>query len=259
MKNKILLFFLFLLIQVNSFPITNQLVIIFNTLPKSGSIYIGETLSKGLNVPFQSISNGYFPKDLINIDQLKKAVSTGGILQDHFDPSPHNIQILKAMNCKKIIVNIRDPRQSLLSFVHHLNNIKDNKLLLLRLCPVPPEEYYSWSLHDQIDWNIDNYLPLCIEWIQKWVFAKNNEQNLTIKFTFYEDFIKNKVKFINDILEFYSIPLKKYKHMSLPLTPSYHFRKGEKDEWRYIFTPRQQERITCLIPPEFFELFPWIP
>ena len=121
--------------------------IIFNTIPKSGSVYITKTLQKSLNYNAEIISSGYFPHDDININKFKTFLTSGGsITQEHLDASEFNIQCLK-MYTTGIIIHFRDPRAVLLSWTHHMNKLHaDGRYHLLKyVTPTPPSEYYHWE------------------------------------------------------------------------------------------------------------------
>ncbi|MBI3258639.1 MAG: sulfotransferase domain-containing protein [Ignavibacteriae bacterium] len=232
--------------------------ILFNTLPKSGSIYITKRIAQGLNIKVIKMGVGYFPKDLIILPQIEELSFNGCFAQEHLDPSPMNLQILKKY-LPKFIVHVRDPRQAILSLVHHFNTYK--KLapqILYRTFPVATEKYFSLTLEKQIDWVIKNYFPAYIEWILGWIEAQE-KGDLLIKFTTYEDFLENEDAFYEKILEFYNIPFSKFKKVNIPKDSSLHFRKGEKEEWRSVFTEKQQQWVTAQMPEMLFDLFPWEP
>ena len=175
--------------------------IIFNTLPKSGSVYIGKTLSEGLKEGnFMTVSNNTFPTDSISLSKFEILMKTDSMTQEHFDASEENLAILRA-KFPKLIVHVRDPRQALISWTHHLNKVQDSKEALDYLLLSLPERYFKWSFSKQLNWQIKHYFPTCIEWIQKWVKASENE-NLSILFTTYEDFLDNPKGFFMKIFDF---------------------------------------------------------
>lgn len=238
--------------------------ILFNALPKSGSTYIGKGICQGLNIKILGVHNlgisagAYFPKDLIMVAQIKELASKGYFTQAHLDASPMNLQLLKKY-LPKLIVHLRDPRQAILSLVHHFNayNKRDPEALY-KTYPAPTKDYFSLSLENQIDWVIKNYFPAYIEWILGWIEAQKREDFL-IKFTTYEDFLEDEDFFYENILEFYDISSAKFKKFNPPKDQSSHFRKGQKDEWRFVFTEKQQKWVTAQMPEVLFDLFPWEP
>lgn len=250
MKRLFLLLFIYFSAQGFSEPI------IFNTLPKSGSVYICHTLLQGLKQGrFIRISNDTFPWDTISLNHLKKLVATDGLTQEHFDASDENLNSLQRL-CSKLIIHVRDPRQALISWAHHLNKIQHSEETLDKFLLDLPQGYFQWNFSDQLDWQIENYLPASIEWIQSWV--KASERNgIEILFTTYEEFITNRERFFERILDFYSLKPLKPALADLPKSEGLHFRKEKVDEWREVLSPEQKELVAQIMPQELLNRFHW--
>jgi len=252
-KRTILFFSIIFLFLVNA--ISSEEPIIFVTLPKSGSMYISQTLSQGLNKTLQTISHNTFPHDPIIFSDFLNLVKINGITQEHIDASFENISLLKKLDVK-IIVNVRDPRQTLISWTHHLNRHRNSPGVLSKSQPLPPEKYFFLSLSEQFDWQIENYLPLFIEWIEEWVLAKEQDY-LDIKFTTYEHFNQHPESYYKEILEFYQIPYSNFSPPIIPKTLQYNYRNGTIDEWKSALTSEQQQKVNAMIPKKLFSLFNW--
>ncbi len=238
---------------------TSPTVIIFNTLPKSGSVFIAQTVSQGLKIPLIKIAHGTFPHDTIIPSKLNYLCQYGGIAQEHFDVSPHNIDLLKRHNMK-LIVHFRDPRQALLSWTHHLCRLLQDKKhhgTLMRSDPVPPKAFLTYPLTKKLDWAIEHYFPSYIEWMANWLIAYKKNL-LPMKITTYETFHDTPAAFFKNLLSFYEIPDTLLVMPSISKTITYNFRKGSKDEWIGVFTEKQKEKMSQMIPEEFFEEFDWI-
>jgi len=234
--------------------------IIFNTLPKSGSVYIISLLQQGLNRPFLAVSNGFFPNDPIKPNLLSKLFEVNGITQEHLDASEWNISQLQKHSPIKLVIHVRDPRQAMISWTHHLNHEhkRDPGMIKNWNSVSIPSDYFQWPLCKQFDFQIEHFLPDCIEWIQGWINA-SKEGKLNILFTTYEDFRSSEdLSFIEQILDFYEIPSDSFIETHLPKTlDGQHFRKGLTDEWREILTLEQQQKMTNMMPDEFFSFFSW--
>ncbi|QVL57829.1 MAG: sulfotransferase domain-containing protein [Simkaniaceae bacterium] len=248
------LFILFITLSISCFGEP----IIFNTLPKSGSVYIGKTLSEGLKEgDFMTVSNNTFPTDPISLTKFEILMENDSITQEHFDASKENLEILKE-KFPKLIVHVRDPRQALISWTHHLNKIQHSEEAVGYFLLTLPKTYFRWSFSRQLNWQIKHYFPACIDWIQNWVKASEDE-SLNILFTTYEDFLANPKQFFMKIFDFYSISDSIDMLPMLPKKSTYHFRKGKVDEWREAMTKSQQRKVTKMIPKELFDKFNWEP
>ncbi|MEC4854035.1 MAG: sulfotransferase domain-containing protein, partial [Jaaginema sp. PMC 1079.18] len=213
--------------------------IFINTLPKSGSVFISRSLSQGLGIRNLPLSYGYFPYDLIDINKIADLAKNGGTSQAHIDTSLMNLELLKYY-CPKFIVHIRDPRQSMISWVHHINRLNqelkypNDRLILQYSCPIVPDDFYEKPLSYQYDWHIENYFPLQVEWLNQWISVRDKNSSLNIFLSQYEDFCIDNETHILKILDFYGIPHEAYSQPKLEKNMSNHFRQGKVDEWRYV-------------------------
>lgn len=230
--------------------------ILFNTLPKSGSIYVSAYLREALGLQLKEVALGYFPRDVANWQAIKELRSGGLIAQTHLDASQANLQIFEYY-LDRWIVHVRDPRQAMLSWVHHLARYyKTRGEPAFEACPAAPPEYYGYSLEKQIGWQLEVYLPQAVQWIADWVrYAETMRARVLI--TAFEDLVRSEPVFIRTILDFYGIPHRLLGQAQVKKTEAAHFRAGRVDEWAEVFTPDQARRATALIPAELMSRFGW--
>jgi hypothetical protein len=161
----------------------------------------------------------------------------------------------------KIIVHVRDPRQAILSWTHHIRELYENDDYALYNCDPPIKKtYFRKTFREQVDWQINNYFPHFLNWIIEWSKTEKSDFDTKIMITQYEDLRKNSYTFFQSILNFYNINLsEKYLKQSLiePKKGKLHYRKGSLDEWRDVFTSNQIEKTTKAIPKVLFEEFGW--
>lgn len=232
--------------------------ILINTLPKSASVYIANTLAQGLGCTVRSLSNGYFPRDYVDVRRLSAFCKTGGVAQEHLDASVVNLRIL-ASYVRQLVVHIRDPRQATLSWAHHLLRLyrERQELLLVTVDPALPDDYFNWDFQRQLDWQIQYHLPACIDWIQAWLHAEYGNNPLQIMFTSFEDFLANQKTFFAKILKFFGISTSGFKHVELNKSSAVNFRRGEQAEWKRVFTPAQIRLANEKIPIPMVARFRW--
>lgn len=230
--------------------------ILLNTLPKSGSIYLLTYLSKALHLQQKSVALGYFPNDLADWQGIKAIGSGGRIAQTHLDASPANLQIFEYY-LRRWIVHIRDPRQALLSWVHHL--VKHRSMredLPLESCPAPPQEYYDYTLGRQIDWQIGVFLPQAVRWIEDWL-AYARSMRASVLITTFEDLVRSEPVFIRTVMAFYGVQAHQALNVEVTKNDATHFRAGQVDEWMEVFTPDQARRAAKVIPETLLNEFRW--
>lgn len=230
------------------------------TIPKSGTVFINQMLSRGLSLKPASVSFGYFPHYLVDIPKVLSFIERGQVASAHFDASPVNLQCLTPF-VKKWVVHIRDPRSVILSWVHHMNRLygeRDNgKFHHLFVYPVPPEPYFGWPFRQQVDWTIDHFLPSAVAWTRLWLAVYDSRQ-YDMLLTSYSDLVRDETGYINKILDFYQIPhcLFRKPHIEKTVHGS-HYRVGSENEWLTAFTAGQIAKSTAMIGGDLIERFGW--
>ena len=120
-----------------------------------------------------------------------------------------------------------------------------------------PEEYQGWDLSHRLDWQLEHSLPMMVDWITDWLkIIDTPNSGFHILLTTYRELKENPEAFFARILDFYDIT---GKQVTLPQLEKgqLHFRKGETDEWRQVFTPAQIECAGKSIPEYLRERFLW--
>jgi hypothetical protein len=102
--------------------IINNLVII--SLPKSGTTFVLRAVQETLRcveIDFSDASGKTLPETGINLKKFEEFIkserSFGG---HHISSLPENLEILERYGVTKIVLLLRDPRATLISWWHHL-------------------------------------------------------------------------------------------------------------------------------------------
>jgi len=162
----------------------------------------------------------------------------------------------------RLVVHVRDPRQAMLSGVHHLNDLRLRRgpNFVAKLPFSLPSNYFGLSLPEQIDWMIHNTLSEFVRWIEGWLDAAANPLfRPRVLFTRYEDLHANPEAFFERLLRFYEIAWRVPGFRLPPAQSGQHYRNGLTDEWRTVLTPRQQEAASALVSARLRERFDWAP
>ncbi|MCH9769302.1 MAG: sulfotransferase domain-containing protein [Gammaproteobacteria bacterium] len=230
-----------------------------NTMPKSGSVYLMNTICKGLGFPFlrDFLAPGYFPYYYLMPRKIEYILKNQLIRQEHFNASEINIHVLEDLKCR-FILHLRDPRQATLSWVHNCN------LLQGRARPhcynytihLPFDGYKDLPLTKQIDWHIETHLKSMAEWLQGWSNYLDRAK-IDILVTHYEDLIKGEEAFFAKVMDFYKIPKGFFVYSPTHKDPTSHFRKGQADEWQEVFTDKQKARCDEIINEKLLKRFGW--
>lgn len=116
--------------------------ILLNTMPKSGSVYMQKSLAKILGCATLDVGNRYALIDQIGLRDVRTLIGGGHVAQGHLAPSRENPQIVQHYKLK-MILHLRDPRQALLSWVHHIDWVSGGDGAnedLLYCMPRPPND-----------------------------------------------------------------------------------------------------------------------
>ncbi|MFC1515421.1 sulfotransferase domain-containing protein [Thermodesulfobacteriota bacterium] len=227
------------------------------SMPKSGTIYISDTLEKILKYPPIYISAQTFPDDVVWQKEIIKLNNGNLFSRGHIPPTPYNTYML-TKHLDKFVVHVRDPRQATLSWVHHIDGLgSDERSLTLNMVrPFLPKGYFSLDFEEKINWAIENHMKKLVAWIEGWTRV----ENATLLFTNFKEMKEEPVSFFNRILQFYGLSAPRElveRSVIRPRKGKLHFRKGRVNEWMEVFTAEQVEKSRLMIPQSLCDRFGW--
>lgn len=221
--------------------------VVHATIGKSASIPVANIFNSGFHLP--SVMYSLAAESVIESWAIEFARG-GACYSTHLRPRRTSIASLKRAGVKKVIVHVRDPRQQLLSMIHHVTMYPDQLPALAR------SGYGNFTIADQLE-ELMGYFLERIRWIQGWLDA---EADLNILFSTFEDFVRDREAFIRRYLAYYGADERHFSWQNAtqahPGTDQ-HFRSGRIDEWRDVFPRREAEFLTACIPQEMRERFNW--
>jgi hypothetical protein len=221
--------------------------IVLVTQGKAASVSVASIFNSGFNLPSFAYSLG----PLQVIESWAKDYARGGAsYTTHLEPEANNLHRLKRAGLQKVIVHVRDPRQSLLSMIHHISSYPDQIPVLAQ------SEFPKLDVSRQISRLFPFYISL-ISWIQGWM---NAQADLDILYSTFEDFTRDRKAFTERYLEFYAGNRKHFSWENATTQhpgTDYHFRAGFRDEWRTAFSRRDAEWLTAYLPATMRERFDW--
>jgi hypothetical protein len=232
--------------------------LLLNTLPKSGSVFMMHTLSETLGCGRLHLGNMYSLIDQVSLEKMQAFSKGGWVAQDHLAPSLENLQILQHFGCA-MVLHVRDPRQAMVSWLHHLDRVyrEQGEEPLLLVAPRPPSGYFTWDFTNKIDWQIDHYLPQVIDWLVRWL-AVHDSGEIPILLTDYGELSGDAGRLCRRICRFYGIAVDGLHFVDIPKTIANHFRLADDEEWLRVLDPAQIERVNALLPVELACRFGWL-
>lgn len=230
--------------------------IVFNALPKSASTYCYETLRRRYGLAETGITAGYFPHDMILWERYFRFVASGGcIAHHHIDASPANLFFLRRRPAV-LIVHLRDPRQAVLSWAHHLRRsnartMEPHTVLAL------PSSWWDQDLSSQLDKLVDEHLPVFVQWIEGWVTASDSGR-ADVVFTQFERMVADPEGFFSELAGHCGLDRNAVLEPPDPTQDgASHFRAGKIDEWRSVFSQSQIDRANAVVPDALLARFGW--
>jgi hypothetical protein len=220
--------------------------IVLVTQGKSASIPVANIFNSGFNLP----SFAYSLLDRQVVESWARDYARGGACYTtHLTPDAVNVARLKRAGLK-VIVHVRDPRQTLLSMIHHISAYPDDFPRLSR------SGFTDLEASEQASGFFEYYIS-CICWIQGWLDAASE---LDILFSSFEDFVRDRAAFTERYVAFYGGYREHFSWEDAtrqqPNT-DYHFRAGLTDEWRGVFSLHIAERLNSCLPAPMRDRFGW--
>jgi hypothetical protein len=185
-------------------------------------------------------------------------IAEGGIIaKEHIPASAHNLKVLEDHGLTRMVVHLRDPRQAMLSWVHFVRDDVSMRLMgPIWRRTVPPAHIVKGTLEETIDWCIDNYLPILIEFIEGWRrVTADPDSPFEVRFLTFEKFRTQPDAYFAEALDFLGAPKADFRAEAEAETV--HLRKGALDEWREVLDKQRQAAAWKRIPPDMAESFGW--
>lgn len=238
----------------------NNIVIIAMT--KSASTYIKHKISNTLNYR-QAVHRDWKNQNFRVAFKRRKNI----VLRLHIAPTAKHLAALRLYTNKNIVVHVRDPRQALLSSVHHatrkaeLLHIAEERKHMSNERIQFLQYFKTLDQKQKIDVLINNIFMDKIRWISDWCLTKEIEdlkpEGLRIMVTSYDDFLKDEDQFFDKIYNFFAINKRFVRKVAVKRDISVNFRKGEPDEWRQVLSPEQIALMNEMMPVDMLNRFGW--
>jgi len=237
-------------------------------MPRSGTGFVSNAILNGMKLNDlrneYKFSDSWFPDKAIfpfnsHLSSPYFIPMQNGFISGHAPASFENLSFLDHLT-DKTVVNFRDPRQSLISWVYYMKYLQYTGNYSAIFEYKIDDNYFTRSFEYQIDWQIDNFfLKTNINWINNWLEVKNNNYfNGEILYLNYELLVDNMDNYFSKILNFYNLDKSIFK---MPKKPKFknksHLRKGDKNEWKQVLTKNQISKINNCIPESWFKDYKW--
>ena len=229
----------------------NNKIILLNTLRKSGSIFLWNSLLNLTGYKSIRISGAENPAHVsmrnpsyIDQEKIKKYRHISSIAQDHIPATKENIETLEKY-FSKIIVHVRDPRQSIISLFHYQRKLNEERQL--------SESDLDFSI--ELGQFLKAFFEREVTWIREWhEVVKAEKTSMKILFTRFEDMKANPDIFLNKIVEFYGLNAQGFQ-LDEFTGQGNHQRRGETSEWKRVMTEEQKAWCEEIMGQDMIQFF----
>ena len=232
------------------------------SLPKSAGPALKGSIYGKIGVQKVMAEAGWFCFSDVLIDPWFQDFAKGHSIATgaHVPATQSNKEIMLASGLTKAVVQVRDPRQAILSLLHHFRLYLQGKRESLRASYLPAT-YFSMNFEGQLTWLVEHIYPKLVDWIVEWVtFAEQSKGSIEIHFITFEEFTQDFVTTMERYAEFYQLPSGILRDVTLTKSADRrggHFRKGQIDEWKEVMPEPLQTKCNALLPDYIIEKFGW--
>ncbi len=228
----------------------NSHYVFINSIPKSASEFFAGDVCRQLEMGriFQISTDG-FPENKVIRPKAEVLVDEGWFCKSHLAGTGSNRDALADCGLTRIFILVRDPRQTALSMIHHLDRFTALGLgdLAMNYLGGLPLDFTTWEFSKKLEWAALDYVPATVQWINEWVAAASGDPRLSIMFCDYEQIRNDPVVVANALMGFLEIDYR-FETFEIPQKGRRNFRSGDPDEWRRVFPQPLQERMPEAIP-----------
>lgn len=234
--------------------------ILILALVQAATTFLRNGLANALDLPVcRRVSGGVW-----NQYEVLSPVALGSMRDDcavaysHAHPDALNVRILNAA-LDKVVVNVRDPRQVVVSLVHFIDNHVAGNPSYFRAHGLP-DDYLNQPFAWKLAYHLEHTYPMLVDWIRGWTDVADRGCGDTRFLVIQHSEMKaDRVAFFRRIYRFYNV-----SDVDAIEVPAEHdgknhnyFRSGRNDEWREILSRPQIQWVNDGLPESLMERFQW--
>lgn len=234
--------------------------IVILALVQSATTFLRNSLADTFDLPVcRRVSGGVWNQyEVLSPVALGNMTDEGGVAYSHAHPDALNLRILNA-TLRRVILNVRDPRQVVVSLVHFIDNHVAGNPLYFRAHGLP-EGYLARSFEWKLAYHLEHTYPMLVGWIRGWIdIVDSGSGNTRFLVVQHSEMKADRSAFFRKIYRFYGVP--DFNEVDIP---SEHdgknhnfFRAGRNDEWREVLSGQQIQRVNDSLPTSLMERFQW--
>ena len=201
------------------------------------------------------VSTGVFVSERLLLDTLRR-LTHGYLHQSHCGATYHNLCVLRDAGFQRATVLVRDPRDSTVSWTHHLRAMGPGMVNFNSLTQYLPLDYFRWPHESQLAFQVRTFLPAAVNWIESWIgAAAADEQPVQLQVALFDQLRSDPTALVESILTFHRVEDYDLSKMQPPTRGERHFREGKSGSWNSAFSPADRDFAEELIGQRLAGLF----
>lgn len=227
------------------------------TTQKSGTVFVQEAAEKYLRMYNRPFHAGAIYDEAVNFRFLvNHVVGKRVYLKSHLTASKYNIRALEASGISRIVVHFRDPRDTLVSWYHHMlrEDIQSHKasVELHKISGLISDDFYELDRDARFEWLVHNYYPKVVAWQNAWYnYYLSENRKLEVLLTNFEELRQGQERFIQKIFDFFGYGGEaRLGNLEIPDEGSFksNFRKGKSGTFLEELTSDQIKLVSENLP-----------
>ena len=220
-------------------------------LPKAANVFIETAIAATLDCTRAMFVSSR--EQQIQPDQFAAFLALNrGVGGQHFAASKHNLALLVAHDIHRIAILVRDPRDAVISFWHHLER-PDIKTKRREASPDTSDrgvghDYYGLTPEQKLSRLVERVFPTFQNWVANWVRAADDTQGIQCYFQHFEQFAADQRGTLRALLHFFGhdidpvLPAIGQTRLG-GIDPVTHFRRGRAGSYRDEAPPELVRRF----------------
>lgn len=169
---------------------------------------------------------------IVDIDALRADMDDSAIVATHMPANVHNLRALKESGIDKVTVLIRDPKDALVSWYHHLEKDIEFWRHDIQKFYYLPEEYLSWTSEKKLAFQVKTYFPICVNWIESWLYEAGRQNEVEIRIVFFEQLKQDPQGYFKELFEFHDVEDYSLDLLQETKKGKMHYRRGISGSWK---------------------------
>ncbi len=241
--------------------------ILINGSPKSATLYLATAIERLESCTRMRIATRGLWSSQVDVEAMQAFLALpAGVAQQHIAPTEYNIRLLREFGLTRFVLMVRDPRDVLVSWFHHLHRddirAQHWHYALCLANDLLSEGWYALEREAQMDALVERAFPRFQEWIRDWVGIVDRS-DLAIRMLRYEDFTRDGRSGVEELLAFFGRQ-RPVAEAELPpvradggIDRTTHFRRGKVGSFRDELAPHQVARLRAMIDDALYERLGW--